>query len=348
MGYYPTGLPVLRQLVADDFTRRGLRTSASQILITTGALSGTAIAAQALLARRGSRRVVIESPTYPNVIATLRGLRAMLVAHPVDHEAPGEQWDPVELEQLLRSMRAQAAYLVPDFHNPSAALMDGAQRERVGGVLSRAGVVPIIDETQVELACDEIEMPPPLATFVPDAITVGGVSKAFWGGLRIGWIRAPQSRARQIATHRLQLDLGAPVLEQLVVAELLRRRAEILPQRRLAFSAGRDLLFEGVRESLPTWRVQKPAGGLSLWCELPGPLSTSVAVAAARRGLTLAAGPNFAPTGGMDQWLRLPYVHPQDQLSAVLPRLVAAWDDVLADRPRRLRDGTPSSMPIIA
>ncbi|MGB5934337.1 MAG: PLP-dependent aminotransferase family protein [Ornithinimicrobium sp.] len=339
VGYYPTGLPALRELVAQDFARRGLPTRASQILITPGALSGTAIAAQALLSGPGSRRIVIESPTYPNAIATLRGLRAQLVAHSVDHERPAAQWDPAGLEVLLRQIDVRTAYLVPDFHNPSGALMDEEQRQRVATVLRRAAVVPIIDETPVDLACEDIEMPPPLAAFVPDSITVGGVSKTFWGGLRIGWMRVPSARTKQIATHRLRLDLGAPVLEQLAVAELLRRRDEILPARREAFTAGRDLLAKGVRTHLPAWRVDTPPGGLSLWCELPTQSSTALTAAAAQHGVTLAAGPNFSPTGGMDQWMRLPYVQPQEQLSAALPRLVAAWEDTLASGPMSNRDG---------
>ncbi len=346
VGYYPTGLPVLRELVAGRFTERGLPTSADQILITSGALSSTAIAAQAL-GLRGSQ-VVIESPTYPNAIATFKGLGARLVTHPIDHEAPGAQWDGPGLDILLRQVNARSAYLVPDFHNPTGALMDATQRERIGALLAARGVVPIIDETPVELACDDTQMPPPLAACVPDSITVGGVSKTFWGGLRIGWIRMPSARVRAMATSRLRLDLGSPVVEQLAVAALLRRRAEIVPQRRVAFTSGRDLLLAGVAEHLPSWRVHRPAGGLSLWCRLPVERSTALVAAAAQHQLMLVAGPNFAPGGGLDQWMRLPFVLPSDRLTEALPRLVKAWDGALGSDPASMRRGIHAQSPIIA
>ncbi len=346
VGYYPSGLPVLRELVADRFAERGLPTSADQILITSGALSSTAISAQAL-GLRGAR-MVIESPTYPNAIATFKGLGARLVTHPVDHEADGGQWDPAGLDLALRQVSARSAYLVPDFHNPTGALMDAAQRERIGALLSRRAVVPIIDETPVELACDDLEMPPPLAAFMPDSITVGGVSKTFWGGLRIGWIRMPSARSRAMATSRLRLDLGSPVLEQLAVAALLRRRAEIVAQRRAAFATGRDLLLAGVAEQLPSWRVHRPAGGLSLWCRLPQERSTALVAKAAEHHLILASGPNFAPGGGLDQWMRLPFVLPHDRLAEAIPRLVRAWDEALATDPAPARGGIPAQSPIIA
>lgn len=258
VGYYPSGLPVLRDLVAQQFTERGLPTSAEQILITGGALSSTAIAISALLGARRSGRVVMESPTYPNAIATLTGLGARIVAHPVDHTVSGGQWDPDGLTMLLSQVRVRAAYLVPDFHNPTGALMDAAQREQLGTVLRRAGTVPIIDETPLQLACEEdvhASMPPPLASFVPDSITVGGVSKSFWGGLRIGWMRMPRGRVAEVAASRLKLDLGAPVLEELAVAALLRRQGAILPQRRRVFRDARDALIRELRAQLPTWRV---------------------------------------------------------------------------------------------
>ena len=51
-----------------------------------------------------------------------------------------------------------------------------------------------------------------------------------------------------------------------------------------------------------------------------------------RYDVALAAGPNFASGGGLDRWVRLPYVLPPAQLGEVAPRLAAAWADVEAGR----------------
>ena len=64
-------------------------------------------------------------------------------------------------------------------------------------------------------------MPPPFAVGSPDTITLGSASKTFWGGLRIGWVRAPQALVPTLVDSRATLDLGAAPLEQLVLAELL-------------------------------------------------------------------------------------------------------------------------------
>ena len=76
-GYYPPGLPALRDAVARSYAARGLPTSPEQIMIVPGALAGVAISARALLTT--GDRAVIESPTYPNAIATLTHSGARLV-----------------------------------------------------------------------------------------------------------------------------------------------------------------------------------------------------------------------------------------------------------------------------
>ncbi len=56
---------------------------------------------------------------------------------------------------------------MPDFHNPTGALMDDASRARVAQALSRAGALAVIDETLVELALDDDPMPQPFARLAP-------------------------------------------------------------------------------------------------------------------------------------------------------------------------------------
>ena len=73
----------------------------------------------------------------------------------------------------------------------------------------------------VALALDGQELPAPFASYSPGAISVGSLSKPYWGGLRIGWLRIPEDRVDAFFRARLSLDLGAPLLEQLVATELL-------------------------------------------------------------------------------------------------------------------------------
>lgn len=326
-GYYPSGLPVLRELIADRFTRRGLRTDPDQILVTSGAFGAVAIAARGLSGR--SRRVLVESPTYPNAIATLEGAGAGLIAYPLEQGTEGHHWDVGAMENIIRRTGVGSAYLIPDFHNPTGALLPEDLRGDFGAMLRRNSVVPIVDESLVELGLEGEPTPIPMAAYVPDSITAGSTSKIIWGGLRVGWMRVPAHRVEAMAATRLALDLGAPVLEQLVAVELLRDHETIVGEYRRKLRANRDNLVAQLRRHVPDWQFTIPRGGMALWCRLPEDRSGALAIAAREHGLGLVAGPNFAPTGGLDRWIRLPYTVAEAQLDQVGPRLAAAWDDAL-------------------
>ncbi|MET3960590.1 DNA-binding transcriptional MocR family regulator [Marmoricola sp. OAE513] len=324
-GYYPSGLGVLRQAVADRYTERGLATVPEQILIVPGAQAGVAVAARALL-RRGTRTLV-ESPTYPNAIATLRHSGGRLLCSPVGRETA----DASDLLASIAQVRPGVAYLIPDFHNPTGHLLSDESRQRVGAALTSAGTVPIIDESMVELALDGQAMPAPFAAHHRDAITVGSLSKPFWGGVRIGWVRAPQARMEDLFRARLSLDLGTPLLEQLVATELIRNRADLIEHRREQLRTSRDAALDALARHLPGWAVRKPSGGLNLWCELPAERSSDLVPHAAARDVLLAPGPSFAPDGGLDRFLRIPYTQPAHVLTDAIARVAEAWTATLSE-----------------
>ena len=79
-GYAPLGLPVLREAIADWYTRRGTPTTPDQILVTTGAQQAIHLLVHAH-AGPGDR-VVVEHPTYPHAIDVVRGAGARPVPVP--------------------------------------------------------------------------------------------------------------------------------------------------------------------------------------------------------------------------------------------------------------------------
>ena len=342
-GYHPLGLPDLREAIAARYRERGLPTTADEVMVTSGALAAIALAGRALLGT--GDRVLMESPTYPNAIATLRQTGARPVSLPLDPSG----WDDDAVAAAVRQTAPRAALLIPDFHNPTGALMPSGQRASIARVLGRARTVPVIDETLAELARDPAgAMPEPFAAHLPRSVTVGSASKTFWGGLRIGWVRAPGGLMPALLQQRLMLDLGAPVVEQLALRRLLAGREALVAERRTSLLVSRGALVQALADRLPDWRVTVPGGGLSLWCELPDALSTAVTVAAEAEGLVLASGPQFAVEGGLERWLRLPFTHPPEVLVDAVDRLARAWESAAADRSARRRSVTRRRTPLVA
>jgi DNA-binding transcriptional MocR family regulator len=326
-GYQGAGLAVLRTALAERYTRRGLPTAPSEIMVTSGALHGFSLLLR-LLTRPGDR-VLVDHPTYPHALDALH--RASCLAAPV--ALPAEGWDMDGLIGALRQSAPKAAYIIADFHNPTGRCMDAPTRGALARAAVRAGAALIFDETLHDLGLD-MAPPSPDADVEAAVIRLGSLSKSFWGGLRIGWIRAEAGLIASLVTIRPSLDLGTPVLEQLAATALVEADAG-LAERRTVLSARRDALAELLAHRLPTWRHEIPAGGLSCWVELPRPISTRLAATAERFGLRLAAGPRFGLDGAFERFIRLPYSQPSEVLEQAVNRLAATFNALESShRPR--------------
>lgn len=308
-GDYPAGLPALRSLLAERYTARGIPTMPEQIMVTTGAM-GAMDAICHLFAGRGER-VAVESPSYANILQLMREAGARLVPVAMAEGLGG--WELDRWRQVLREAAPRLAYVVADFHNPTGALADEDQRRRLVEAARSAGTVLVVDETMSELYLEEgLEMPRPVSGFDPagsTVITVGSASKAFWAGMRIGWVRAAPDVIRSLVSARAYADLGTPVLEQLALSWLLSTGGweEAVDVRRGQARENRDALVAAVRGKLPSWEFSVPKGGLTLWVRTGGLSGSRLAEAGERVGVRVPSGPRFGVDGAFEGYVRLPF-----------------------------------------
>ncbi len=317
-----TGLPLLRARLADRYTARGLPTTPEQLLVTVGAQHAIGLILRTLL-HRGDR-VAVDVPSYPHALDAFRdaGARVIPIAMP-DLRVDIDAW-----ERVLLTARPALAMLVPDFHNPTGSSMPDADRRRIIAAAARSGTVLIVDETTAEMLIDG-EPRTPMAALAAhtDAtvVTIGSASKTIWHGLRIGWIRASSAIIEDIAARRPASDLGTPVVEQLVVAEVLPDMAELLAFRGRMLGRTRDAVIDRLHTSMPEWQVPRPAGGLCLWVQLGAPVSSALAVAARGEQLLVTAGPRFGVDGSFERFLRIPITAEAPSALAAIDLLERAW-----------------------
>lgn len=333
-GYDGFGLLPLRQALADRYTARGLATTADQLVITPGAQAAIDLIARTVLGPRDL--ALVESPTYPNAMDALRRAQARL--QPVGLRPGG--WDVELLCSALRQSLPRLAYLIPDFNNPTGQLLDDAGRGEIVAAARRSGTLIVADETLVDLALDaDADMPLPTAAHDRDdgVVTVGSASKTFWGGLRVGWIRAPRPLAERLVDVRRTVDMGPGVIDQLVVLALLRDEDEMVAAQRQKLNARLLALEAALRELCPQWSWTRPRGGLSLWVELDEPISTALAQTAARVGVRVVPGPRFSADGTLERFIRLPFALPEPLLTDAVGRLAKARSDVHAGVPISMR-----------
>ncbi|WP_127794631.1 PLP-dependent aminotransferase family protein [Agromyces sp. LHK192] len=335
-GYDPIGTPVLRQAIADRYTARGLPTSPDQVMVTIGAQHAIALLSRALIGR--GDRAVIETPTYPHAYEALRVEGARLVPVAVaPHDGGGlggsAEWTAGPADEGEAFARAfghanpVAAYLMPDFHNPTGRTMSEQAREHVLDAAARQGTVVIADETIAELDIDRRGTFKPLAAYGP-AVLIGSTGKTVWGGVRVGWIRADRSLIRRLLAVRAPGDLGTPILEQLITARALERMDDVLALRREQLRAGRDLLETLLADAFPEWHVPHVDGGIVTWVGLGAPVSSQLALAARSHGLVIAAGPRFGIDGAFERFLRLPICYSAAETEGAVRALRLAWESL--------------------
>lgn len=323
-GYELQGRPELRERIAQRYADRGLPTSADEIVVTNGAMGAITLALAAF--GRHGRTALVEQPTFPNAMRALRRTGHRLLPSPVTPEG----WDARHLTDLILRARPHLAYLIPDFHNPTGATMPDDERAVLAATAQSAGTMLLVDETCAELDIDRGWDPLPLAAHGP-AITVGSMSKIAWGGLRVGWIRAPRELVPRILAERSSVDLGGALLEQCIAVELLDDAPALRAHTRAKLAAGRDAVRTGLRE-LPGAVMPPMHGGLSAWVDLGEPVSTQLSLAAHAHGLRLPPGPRFATGDVLERFIRIPITWDPTVLADGLTRLGRAWRDTHAGR----------------
>ncbi|MEU8818739.1 PLP-dependent aminotransferase family protein [Actinoplanes sp. NPDC048796] len=306
IGYHPTGHPALREALAERYRTRGLPTTPDQIMVTTGGQQALTLLAKALI--RPGDQVLVQAPTYFGALEAFREESAVLQTLPVDLRG-------------FSKVKPALAYVISTFHNPTGAVLPPGERHRT----ARAGFPLIDDEALADLGFPGHEPPPPLAAHNDQIITVGSLSKLIWGGLRVGWVRAPAPLIARLARMRTVFDLGGNVPAQLAAAHLLPRLGPELARSAQLRKARHDHLRAELARWLPSWHAPAVEGGQTLWVRLPHGDARSFAQQSLRHGVAVLPGPGLDPSGASQSHLRLHFLASPADLTEAVRRLAAAW-----------------------
>jgi DNA-binding transcriptional MocR family regulator len=326
LGYHTRGLPALRRAIAAHFGELALPTAVDQLVVTTGATQAMALAAQLYLHRGDT--VIVESPSNPACLDLFRAAGARVVGVPLDHD--GIRADA--LAQALAEHRPALVYVTPTYNNPTGTLLSAIRRRQVAELAARHGVAVLEDNAYNTVTSpDAAHPPPPLAAYAPataEVLSVGSLAKAVWGGLRLGWVRAPGEVAERLARLKALADLGSPLLDQALAARLLPRLGELTAARVVTTSRRLDHLAALLTERLPDWRWRRPDGGSALWVQLPGADAAVFAQVALRHGVEVVPGAAMDASGAHDAYLRVPFTFPEPVLTELVERLARAWTEL--------------------
>ncbi|MFI1941304.1 PLP-dependent aminotransferase family protein [Streptomyces purpureus] len=282
------GLPELREWFAREI---GGTVTAAEVLVTAGGQSAITTALRAL-APPGAP-VLVESPTYPGMLAVARaaGLRPV----PVPTDTDGVR--PDLLEAAFRATGARVFVCQPLFQNPTGAALAGPRRPEVLRIARAAGAFVVEDDFARRLVHDDSgPLPAPLAADDPDGVVVHvcSLTKATSPSLRVGALAARGPVLERLRAIQVVDSFFVPRPLQEAALELVGSPAWPRHLRSVAaeLKTRRDTLAGALALHLPELALPHiPSGGYHLWLRLPDTLDEPALLAAAlRAGVALAPG----------------------------------------------------------
>jgi DNA-binding transcriptional MocR family regulator len=329
-GRPPTdGLPELRAWFAREIGGSGGAVSPSDVLITDGGQRALTTALRAL-APPGAP-LLVESPTYPGLLAIARASGLRPVPVPVDRE--GVRTDL--LEAAFRASGARVFVCQPLFQNPTGTVLSPRRRADVLSIARAAGAFVIEDDFARHLAHDGTIAPAPLAAADPDGVVVHvcSLTKAVSPSLRVAALAARGPALERLRAVSVIEGFFVPRPLQEAALELVGAPAwpRHLRAVAVALRARRDTLLGAIRRELPesaaqVWRV--PSGGGYVWLRLAaGTDEAALAAAGLRAGVAVVPGRLYYPAEPPAPHLRLSFTSAsgEGELVAGVQRLRTAF-----------------------
>jgi DNA-binding transcriptional MocR family regulator len=235
--------------------------------------------------------VLTEELTYPAMknIASLMHLN--LRGLPMD----GQGLRPDAFEKACADSGAKILYCLPTVQNPTATVMPEARRREIAAI-ARAHDVAIVEDDIYGFLLPE--QPPPIAAFAPErSYYIASLSKCLGGGLRIGYLLAPERAVDRLATTlRTTIWMASPLMAEVAARWLQDGTAERLIEQTRRETAARQELAQ---ELLADLDFSTHPHAFHLWLHMPDPWCANDFVAlAARRGVAVTPPAAFVPGRG--------------------------------------------------
>ena len=316
-------------LAADESTLYGAAIAADNIHITAGCNQAFICAALAV-AEPGSR-VLLSNPFYFNHETSLRmfGIGIGLV------DCPAEGGFLPSLEALDEAITPDVrAFAVVSPNNPTGAVYPPALLADLLELCRRRGIWLILDETYRDFLPAEAKRPHDLflrSGWGDGLISLYSFSKSFCvPGYRLGAVTASPAVVAEIAKIMDNLQICAPRVGQIAVAEALPRFGAWRETNRAEITLRANALKAAIAEA-DGWEIGA-VGAYFAFVRHPfaGVPSARVAEELARRaGIVTVPGSYFGP--GQDEYLRFAFANATAPTIGLLPARLGQLGAVIGD-----------------
>ncbi|MCP4898924.1 MAG: PLP-dependent aminotransferase family protein [bacterium] len=196
-----------------------------ELIVTSGSQQAVDLVARVLL--DPGDIVVVEAPTYPGTLHSLRNVGARFAAIPCDADGMQVELLPELVAgcESATGKRPKLIYSVPDFSNPSGACLSLERRRRLIEIASELQI-PVFEDDPYGRLRFRGEAIPTLKHLADDqdlVIYASSFSKVLAPGVRVAWTVAAPRLIQSMVMMRQGEDLCTSTVTQALVAEYCRR-----------------------------------------------------------------------------------------------------------------------------
>lgn len=261
-GYLP-----LREYIAQRYeTKKGIKVSPENILITNGSQQGLDLLAKVFL-NQGDE-IIIEEPGY------LGAIQAFSIYSPSFRtvQLSDEGLNIQELTGLLNTYNPKLMYTVPNFQNPSGISYAKSNREAVANLIKDKDIYLIEDDPYGELRYIGEDIISFKKILPEQTILLGSFSKVVAPSFRIGWVVAPDYIMEKLIIAKQASDLHTNYISQRILDQYLSDNDlnEHISLIKDTYNRQRKAMLNSITKYFSDEiKCTKPEGGMFLWVTLP-------------------------------------------------------------------------------
>ena len=300
----PPGNKRLRTQIAKRMMKAGCTLSPDDIVITTGASEAVFLALRSIC--KPGDTLAIGSPIYFNFLEMIKELGLKIL------EIPSSPKDGMSIDALrfaLEKNKVHACMVISNFNNPLGCSMPDENKKALVELLESNDIPLIEDDINGDLSFQG-ERPSVAKNWDKsgNVLLCSSFAKTIAPGYRIGWV-APGKYKTKVIKQKLVTNIATASPTQLAISEFLVSGGyeHHLRSIRKVYAKKIAQMSEAVGGCFPEGtKVTRPAGGFTLWIEMPKKIDSLVLYGKAQKeGITIAPGVIFSATGKFKNCIRL-------------------------------------------
>ncbi len=303
------GNPALRKQIAKyAFNWKG-NVSEDDVITTQGCMEALIFCLKAVT--EPGDTVAIENPIYFGIFNIMKSLGLKILEIPCH---PDEGADLEYLENALETIPVKAVLFVPNFSNPTGALMPDYRKKRLVEMLAARQIPLIEDDIYGEMYFGKTR-PGTCKSYDKNGLVMlcGSVSKTLAPGYRVGWC-FPGKFKDKVLSNKLMHTVSSATPTQAAVANFFETGRYDLHMRHLRKALHTQCLryVQAISEYFPSdTRLVRPQGGYVLWIELNKNINAfELFESAIQESISIAPGQIFSTDARFSNYIRISFGAP--------------------------------------